>query len=330
MRKKTIVTIGGGTGSFVVLSGLRNFADKYNFELKAIVSMADDGGSTGRLRDELGVLPPGDIRQCLVALSESPLILRKLLNYRFASGRLRGHSFGNILLSALEKVTGSFDQAVIEASKVFKIKGEVIPVTLDRIRLRAELNDGKIVYGEDNLNNSKLVKRIGIKKIYLSHVPKANPRAIHALKNANLIILGPGNLYCSLIPNLLVKGIVQALISSKAKKVLICNLMNKIGHTDNFFIDDYLRIIENYTKPGLFDYFVYNTKIPSAKLLSKYKKEGYPPKIRKGIKWSKTVLKGYNLLNEKIYSQPKNDFLNRSLIRHGPTKLARVLIKFLS
>ena len=329
MRKKTIVTIGGGTGSFVVLSGLKDFADKYNFDLKAIVSMADDGGSTGRLRDELGVLPPGDIRQCLVALSGSPLILRKLFNYRFATGKLKGHSFGNIFISALEKVMGSFDRAVREASKILKIKGEVIPVTLDKVRLRAELNNGKVVYGEDNLNSSKLVKKIGIKKLYLSPLPKANPRAIHVLKNADLIILGPGNLYCSLIPNLLVKGITRSLILSKARKVLICNLMNKIGHTDNFFIDDYLRVIENYTKPGLFDYFIYNTKVPSAKLLSKYRKEGSPPRIRKGIKWSKTVFKGYNLLNEKLYSQPKNDFLDRSLIRHDPIKLAKALVSFL-
>lgn len=329
MKKKTIVTIGGGTGSFVVLSGLKNFADKYNFRLMAIVSMADDGGSTGRLRDELGVLPPGDIRQCLVALSESPLVLRNLLNYRFAAGRLKGHSFGNILISALEKVTGSFDKAVIEASKILKIKGEVIPVTLDKVRLRAELNNGKIVYGEDNLNSSKLVKKIGIKRLYLSPLPKANPRAIYALKKADLIILGPGNLYCSLIPNLIVRGIKEALVSSKAKKVLICNLMNKIGHTDNFFVDDYLRVIENYTRPGLFDYFIYNTKEPSSELLNKYKKEGYPPKIRKGIRWSKTIFKGYNLLNEKLYSQPKNDFLDRTLIRHDPIKLARALVKLL-
>ena len=329
MRKKTIVTIGGGTGSFVVLSGLKNFADEYNFDLKAIVSMADDGGSTGRLRDELGVLPPGDIRQCLVSLSETPLILRELLNYRFTTGKLKGHSFGNLLISALEKVTGGFDKAVIEASKILKIKGEVIPVTLDKVRLRAELNNGKIVYGENNLNSSKLVKKVGIKRIYLSPLPKANPRAIYALKKADLIILGPGNLYCSLIPNLLVKGISKALISSKSKKVLICNLMNKIGHTDNFFIDDYLRIIENYTKPSLFDYFIYNTKVPSAKLLNKYKREGCPPRIRKGVKWSKTIFKGYNLLNNKLYYQPRNDFLDRSLIRHDPTKLAKALLKLL-
>src|SRR6185369_8514565 len=163
---KKVVTIGGGTGSFMLLSGLK----QYPIELSAIVSMADDGGSTGVLRDELGVLPPGDVRQCLVALSNTPEILRELINYRFATGGLEGHSFGNLLLSALEKITGDFGKAVEEAAQILNVRGEVIPVTLSNTRLYMELRNGRILVGEHEINVNTKLERVGVKKVFLKPV----------------------------------------------------------------------------------------------------------------------------------------------------------------
>jgi uncharacterized cofD-like protein len=174
VKQKNVVTIGGGTGSFMLLTGLK----KYPINISAIVSMADDGGSTGVLRDELGVLPPGDVRQCLVALSESSEIMRKLLNYRFQNGGLKGHSFGNLLLSALEKISGDFNSGVEEAIEILKVRGEVIPVINQDAHLRIELKNKKILKGEDEINHNFDIEKRGIKKIYLSPKAKANPKAI--------------------------------------------------------------------------------------------------------------------------------------------------------
>lgn len=200
MKTKNVVTIGGGTGSFVLLSGLK----KYPINLSAIVSMADDGGSTGILRDELGVLPPGDARQCLVALSESSDILRRLLNYRFEEGSLKGHSFGNLFLCALEKVSGSFSNGVEEAMNILNVKGEVIPVTDENMRLFIELKNGKIIKGENELDYNREIAEVGIRKICLKPKVRANKKAIEKIKKADFIIIGPGDYYGSVIPNLLV------------------------------------------------------------------------------------------------------------------------------
>src|SRR3989344_2371375 len=228
--KPKVVVMGGGTGTFTVLSGLKH----YPVDLTAIVTMADDGGSTGRLRDEFGVLPPGDLRQCLVALSEAGEVMRKLFNHRFDSGELAGHNFGNIFISTLEQVTGSLDQALDVAGRLLNIRGRVIPVTLSKVGLIAELKNGKVLEGESALSDYQLVSRFGIKKIYLKPKAKANKKAIDAIEDADLVVVGPGNLYASLIPNFLVDGIGRALVASKAKKVYVANLMNKNGHTDDF------------------------------------------------------------------------------------------------
>lgn len=226
---KKIVTIGGGTGNFTVLRGLK----RYDIDISAIVSMADDGGSTGILRDELGVLPPGDVRQCLVALSDSSRLMRSLMNYRFEQGGLGGHSFGNLLLSALEKVTGSFEKAVEEVGKILFIKGKVIPVTTHQVRLKMILRNCKILEGEREIYLSQEIEN-GYSSIYLEPYPKANPHAIAEMKNADLIVVGPGGLHTSLIPNLLVEGFSEALRQSDAKKVFIANLMNRKGQTTGF------------------------------------------------------------------------------------------------
>jgi uncharacterized cofD-like protein len=246
MKLKNVVTIGGGTGSYTLLSGLK----KYPINLSAIVSMADDGGSTGVLRDELGVLPPGDVRQCLVALSESSEKLRELMNYRFEKGGLKGHNFGNLFLSALEKISGNFNEAVKEAIKILNVKGEIVPVTNSQSNLYVRLKNNKLLIGENEINHNYDLLKKGIDRIYYQPAVKANPRAMRIIREADLIIVGPGNHYCSILPNLLVGGISAAIRKSKAIVVYNCNLVNKPGHTDGFNLDDYVDSINNYIGGG--------------------------------------------------------------------------------
>ncbi len=321
---KNIVVIGGGTGTFTVLLGLK----KYPHNLTAIVSMADDGGSTGRLRDELGVLPPGDIRQCLVALSDADLILRELFNYRFDGGGLEGHSFGNLFISAFEKITGNLDKALEEVSNVLKIKGRVLPITLDRVRLRAKLENGTELEGQHKIDNSWLLSKFGIKKLFLKPRARVNPKAVQAVLEADMIIVGPGNLYCSIIPNFLVKGVAEAIKKSKAIKIYNCNLMTKYGHTDGFSVSSFVEVLEKYLGGKIFDYIVFNIQKPSATLLKKYSSEG------EWIKPDMNALKdkrfvGANLVSQKIYRQNPADKLKRTLIRHDPDKLAQTIISLI-
>jgi len=266
---KNIVVIGGGTGTFMVLSALKN----YPVNLSAIVTMADDGGSSGVLRDEYGVLPPGDIRRVLVALSRSDKVLRDLFGYRFKSGSLSGHSFGNIFLSTLEKTTGSFSMAVKKAHEVLDVRGAVIPVTLSKTRLFAELENGEIIKGETNINIPKHDPRLKIKKVSLMPPVKANPDAVKAIKEADFIIIGPGDLYTSIVPNLLVEGIPETIRKSKAKKAYIVNLMTKYGETNGFDAGDFIGVIERYLGKNVLNYFIINNKEPARELLEFYKKK---------------------------------------------------------
>jgi uncharacterized cofD-like protein len=235
--------------------------------------MADDGGSSGVLRDEYGVLPPGDIRRALVALSRSDKALRDLFGYRFRSGSLSGHSFGNIFLSTLEKTTGSFSMAVKKAHEVLNVQGMVIPVTLARTRLFAELENGEIIKGETNIDIPKHDPRLKIKKVSLMPPAKANPDAIETIKEADFIIIGPGDLYTSIVPNLLVEGISEAIKKSKAKKAYIVNLMTKYGETNGFDAGDFVGVIEGHLGKNVVDYFVMNKKEPAEDLLEFYKKK---------------------------------------------------------
>lgn len=321
---KKVVTIGGGTGTFTVLSGLK----KYPLELTAIVTMSDDGGSSGMLRDEYGVLPPGDVRQSLVALSDAGPVMRKLFNHRYQGGALKGHNFGNIFISTLEQVTGSLDTALDVISKVLNIRGRVIPVTFSKVKLLVELNNGKLIHGEDALRGYQLVSRFGIKRIHLQPKAVANPKALQAIKEADIIIVGPGHLYGSLIPNFLVQGISKAFAKSKAKKIYVANLMNRHGHTDGFSIGDYVEVLERVIgENGVFDAVVYNTKMPSQALLKRYSDEGEPVSGDKGKNGFKLV--GTNLLSENKVKPKKGDTLSwqRALIRHDPDKLAKAILK---
>ncbi|MEK6853519.1 MAG: gluconeogenesis factor YvcK family protein [Nanoarchaeota archaeon] len=316
---KKIVVIGGGTGNFTVLSGLK----KYNIDLSAVVSMADDGGSTGILRDELGVLPPGDVRQCLVALSDSSRLMRSLMNYRFENGSLQGHSFGNLLLSALEKVTGSFDRAVEEMGRIMVIKGKVIPVTTNKVHLKMILRSNKMLEGEHEIDVSSEIDR-GFQSIYLEPFPQANTRAIDQIMTADLVVLSPGDLYTSLIPNLLVDGVSKALRETGAKKALVVNLMNKHGHTTNFKAGDYLREIKRFVGKDVFDYIIVNNSKLPEELIQLYETEGDP--VENDLIPDPRVIAADVLSNETVPLQ-KTDTLKRSLIRHDSRKLAEELMK---
>lgn len=317
---KKIVVIGGGTGNFTVLAGLKH----YDFDLSAIVSMADDGGSTGILRDDLGVLPPGDVRQCLVALSNSSRLMRSLMNYRFENGDLGGHSFGNLLLSALEKVTGSFEKAVEEVGKILFIKGKVIPVTTHQVRLKMILNDAKALEGEKEIYLSQEIDK-GYQKIYLDPDPSANPKAISEILNADIVVLGPGGMHTSLIPNLLIDGISEAIRKSHAKKVFVVNLMNRKGQTTGFKVSDYVQEIVRYLETDCLDYILVNNQLPPEDLIQAYSNEG--DLVQNDLIQERVVLAP--LLGE-MKEVAKNDLIKRSLIRHDSKKLAQELVKIVN
>src|SRR3989344_4662271 len=268
---KRIVVIGGGTGTYTVLSALK---ERPVF-LSAIVSMSDDGGSTGVLREEFGILPTGDVRRALIALSNHPNeLLSKLFTYRFSEGGLNGHNFGNLIITALERLCGNFEKALEEASRILAVEnGEVIPVTLSNVRLLAELENGSVIKGETNIDIPKHDGELAISRIWLEPEAKANPRALKAIRQASLIILGPGDLYTSVLPSLLVRGISEEIAQSKAKKVFICNLTTKYGETHGFVAGDFLKVLENYLGEDVLDAVVMNEKKPPESVLKRYRKE---------------------------------------------------------
>lgn len=265
-----IAVIGGGTGSFTILSDLKEHTSR----IAAIVNMADDGGSTGVLRDELGALPPGDVRQCLVALSNTPR-LRDLFSYRFEEGTFGGHSFGNILLTALEKTTGNFAEAVETASDILRINGAVIPATLDDVRLRMEWPEASLVLNGERVIDADYFKH-DPRRATLSLVPNPSPNstAIAAIEQADLVIIAPGDLYTSLGPLLVIDGIGDALRRTKATVVYVCNLVTKEGQTAGFTVSDHASEIERFAGGQCLDYVIYNEEKPTASVAERYKAEG--------------------------------------------------------
>lgn len=318
---KNIVTVGGGTGSFTVLSGLKDVPD---ISISALVSMADDGGSTGVLRDELGVLPPGDVRQCLVALSEHSDIVRELMNYRFNEGKLAGHNFGNIFLAALEKVTGNFAKGVEIASEILKVKGVVIPITKDKAQLSIELSNGEIVEGEDNIQNTNL-QSVGIKNIFYKNNVSLNENAKEALLKADYIILGPGNYYCSIVPNLIVSGFNETIQKSKAKILFPVNLTNKLDHTSGWRVEDYVKDIEKYINKPV-DYILVNNEKPSAEQIKLYElEEGKGVLVENDLKDERVI--HAKLLSTTIFIPAYDEQMKatRGFIRHDSEKLAKCI-----
>lgn len=322
---KNIVTIGGGTGSYTVLSGLKHLPD---VSLTALVSMADDGGSTGVLRDELGVLPPGDVRQCLVALSEHRDTVRKLMNYRFSDGNLKGHSFGNIFLAALEKVTGNFAQGVEIASEILKIRGKVIPITNNLAKLSIKLTDGKIVVGENNIQNSTIESQ-SLEKIFYENKVSLYKHAKDSLLSAGVIILGPGNYYCSVVPNLIVNGFKEVIKKTKAKIIFPVNLTNKLEHTLNWKVSDYVKDIETYLGRPV-DFILVNSEKPSQEQIKLYElEEGKGVLVEDDLK-DKRVIRS-KLLSTAILKNQHDEKMKavRGFIRHDSEKLAKCIKKII-
>ncbi len=311
---KRVVVIGGGTGVYTVLSGLK----KYPLHLSAIVSMADDGGSTGALREEFGILPPGDIRRALVALSDSNnKILSDVFNFRFdEKSSLHGHSLGNLLITALERITGSFDRAIEEAVKILNINGDVIPVTLSKTRLLAILEDGKRIEGETNIDIPKHNPDLRIVELTLDPKVAANPKAIDAITNADVVLLGPGDVYTSILPNLLADGLVDAIQNAKGKVVYVVNIMTKYGETNNFKASDFLREIENYVGKGSVDICLVNIEKPQdEEIVERYKKEH--------VEFVENDFEGKKHDSTKIVT---GSFLRQGMfLRHDPEKLAKAL-----
>lgn len=304
------VTLGGGTGLPVLLSGLKQFTEN----ITAIVTVADDGGSSGRLRGEFGILPPGDIRNCLVALAEQESLMDKLFSYRFLQGEgLTGHSLGNLLLTALIDIAGDFQLAVKEASEVLKVRGQVLPSTLEQVTLAAELEDGTVIRGETSISQSKLpIKRVNLE-------PECMPvvEALEALAAADLILLGPGSLYTSVLPNLLVKKIASAVKAAPAPKCYICNIMTQPGETANFTAYDHVKVLYDHAGEGWLDYIIVNTQGISQRMREKYASDGAQP-----------VVVDYPLLAKNGVKVVKGDLLEETeLVRHDSLKLAQAVIK---
>ncbi len=252
-RGPRVVAVGGGTGLSTLLRGLKN----YTGQITAVVTVADDGGSSGRLREELGILPPGDIRNCITALATAEPLMTRLFEYRFKNGGgLEGHSFGNLFIAALTEVTGSFEKAVLESGRVLAVQGRVLPATLEDIQLCAELETGEVVRGE-----SKIPKRTGrIRRVFLVPPdPPAYAAAVQAILDADLVVLGPGSLYTSVLPNLMVSGIREALRATRALRVYVCNVATQKGETDNFTVADHIRTLVDQAGGGIFDYVLANS-----------------------------------------------------------------------
>ena len=318
-RGPSIVAIGGGTGLSTLLSGLK----RYSSHITAIVTVADDGGSSGVLRRELGVLPPGDIRNCLAALSTEEPLLTRLFQYRFSAGSgLEGHSFGNLFLSALSAITGSLETAITASSRVLAVQGQVVPATNADVRLWAELEDGTTIEGESAIGNARSpIVRMGC----LPEKPPALPRALEAIAHADLILLGPGSLYTSLLPNLLVPELVTAIQRSRAPRLYICNLMTQPGETDGLDVSGHLRAIEAQlaslgVSKRLFDCVLAQEPIRESALLAHYRKLGAEPVICNSRQLQQ---EGFDVVQAPLQgSRPT------ATLRHDPRSLALAVMRF--
>ena len=312
----SIVVIGGGTGSYTVLRGLK----RHTTDLTAVVSMFDSGGSTGVLRDEFGFLPPGDVRRCLLALSpeeSQTQVLRDLFNVRFEQGTgLKGHSFGNLFLTALKTISKDEAEAIQKAGRLLRIRGKVLPVTLDNRQLCAELSDGSMVNGETNIDIPKHDSSLRIKRIFLDKPANPFPEIFDAISKADIIVMGPGDLYTSILPNLLVEGVAQAIAKSSATKIYVCNLMTKPGETTGFAASDFLSEVIRYSGGKPVDVMICNNKIGSQPLLARYARQmAFPVPIDSEAIESM----GVSLLKADLITEP-------DLIRHDPNKLADIIV----
>ena len=311
-RGAKIVAVGGGTGLSSLLRGLKHYTNN----LTAVVTVADDGGSSGRLRKELGVLPPGDIRNCITALAKEESLLSKLFEYRFSAGEgLKGHSFGNLFLTAMSEITGNLETAIAACSKILAVRGDVLPATLADVNLWAQLEGGQIVTGECNIAATEgKIDQIGC----IPSNPKALPRVIQAIKSADCIVLGPGSLYTSIIPNLLVPEICEAIATAKVPRIYVCNIMTQPGETDGYSVSDHLKAIDRACGRSLFDAVLVNVGTPSPQAIALYALQGSHPVVldREQIEATGRRVILADILDEDFYTHH---------IRHHSSKLAQQL-----
>lgn len=313
-----IVAIGGGTGLSTMLRGLK----QYTSNLTALVTVADDGGGSGVLRDDLGMLPPGDIRNCILALADTEPIMQKLLQYRFQDGMLKGQSFGNLFLAAMDGISGSFEEAVKKMSDVLAVTGTVLPITLEDIRLCAEIEDGETILGEHNIGHRSRDNGSRIKRVFLNQ-PSVKPldEAIASITEADIVVLGPGSLYTSIIPNLLVDGVCEALMKTKAIIVYVSNVMTQPCETEGYSLSDHIKAIEKHSKKGIIDFCVANTAPIPEELSERYRLEG-----------AELVTVDSDAVEKMGIELITGDFkgIYNNYVRHDPNKLAKKIIELVS
>ncbi len=329
IRGLNVVALGGGTGLSTLLRGLKEYVARDRrggagqlkpiSDLTAVVTVTDDGGSSGRLRRENRILPPGDIRNCMVALSQDEALLGRLFQYRFHAGRgLVGHNFGNLFLAALTHVTGDFAEAVRVSSKVLAIRGRIFPSTISNVSLVATLENGRKVHGETRITASHSpIKKLSL----LPRNVRPLSKAIEAIEEADLILLGPGSLYTSILPNLLIREIVNAIATSKAPRVYIANLMTQPGETSGYALADHLRAIQRHTPRRVIDWVVANRQSVSPEVAKRYRREGAEPVA---VDIPELQKLGYRVVLDNLLEE-------HGVIRHDPARLARLLLEeFLS
>jgi uncharacterized cofD-like protein len=313
-----VVALGGGTGLSTLLRGLK----KYTGNLTAIVTVADDGGSSGRLRQEYRILPPGDFRQCITALADVEPLMTTLFQHRFKEGSLNGHSFGNLFIMAMAEITGDFEHAIRESGRVLAVRGQIVPSTLRDVTLMAEMADGQTRVGESHIPHPNGdaegdgAVATAIKRVFLQPEPTINPEAEEAILNAEMILVGPGSLYTSILPNLVVDGMAEALKASPAIKVFVCNVATQPGETDYFRVSDHLKAIENHLGTNIFDFVVVNSN-------NNYP---LPPSAQEaGIK--RVVYDGATVSQRSIHAVLVDVVNPRISTHHDPDKLARAIMK---
>ncbi len=310
-RGPRIVAVGGGTGLPNVLSSLKH----YTSNLTAVVTVADDGGSSGRLRRDFGTPPPGDIRNCIVALSDQETLLKDLFQYRFKGhGDLKGHSFGNLFITVMKEITGDFGRAVEESSRVLATRGTVMPVTFENMTLQAKLKNGKIITGESRIPNGKSpIDRIMLKEKKI----RPNKDVLKAILEADAIVFGPGSLYTSILPNLLIPEVAETIALARAVKMYVCNVMTQPGETDNLTVSDHVKAILKHTSPGFIHYVIANKEKVPAQLLARYEANGQKPVVvdEEAVKALDVELIQVNLLHQEDY------------VRHSPEKLGKAIVR---
>lgn len=311
-----IAVIGGGTGLSVILRGIKKVTDN----LTAIVTVADDGGGSGVLREDLGMLPPGDIRSCILAMADEEGLMQELLKYRFTEGRLEGQNFGNLLIAALNGICGNFEDAVAKTNEILRVRGQVLPVTGSDVQLCALLENGALVCGESKIQPEVLRHSSPIKKVFLKpERPAATEKAMEAIRRAELILMGPGSLYTSIIPNFLTDGIPEAIRHSAGRKVLVCNMMSQPGETDRYTVWDHAERAAEYLGENTIEYVIANNRVIDAEALKSYNEDGSQQIIPNDEDRRKLREKGIVLIENNFVD------IKKGYIRHDADRIASVV-----